>query len=319
MTGLYPSRSARARELSKARKGWLNQPQFDGLNETFVQLTFAAWLAPPGQPSANSSAPPPHETIASRLRSEHGFTTGAFGKWHLTSELEHHERCWNDHELRAEEVRRLGGFDVAAGLYPCNIPEASSNDATSSFSHNPEWVNDAALQFIDGALAGNKRFFAYVAHTLPHTPFAGHSFDSTEHKYGVRAHPPGAAPFDGGRLEEALAARERAALYIKTRRDMIIKRAMKYGMCSGEPKGKDRVCHGFVIPSQMWFDHSVGEVREASRARPRLTPTPLSLVRWSRRLKSAGCSTRPWWWWLLTTASAAKNRATPPGWWCRSL
>jgi len=58
-------------------------------------------------------------------------------------------------------------FTYVDALYPCNIP-----NSPSGFSHNPEWMLFHAKRFIRSAVDSRRRFFLYVAWTLPHTPFA---------------------------------------------------------------------------------------------------------------------------------------------------
>jgi arylsulfatase A-like enzyme len=119
-------------------------------------------------------------TIASRLRAL-GVATGAFGKWHLSSSLIPSDSTfarqgiafcaggnvtWT--RVAYERVRRdvqNAGFEQSGALYPCNIP-------AEPYSHNLEWIVHHAESFIKRSLSEGRRFFAYVAWTLPHSPSA---------------------------------------------------------------------------------------------------------------------------------------------------
>ena len=114
-------------------------------------------------PDKNTGAPP-DEIIIPRIISRHGYTTGAFGKWHL-GELE-----------GMSPVER--GFDYywggrgGSGDYffrrnpqpPVWDPPKGPNEA-----YMTDATTDEAIAFIQKNQ--NDPFFAYIAYNAPHSPF----------------------------------------------------------------------------------------------------------------------------------------------------
>ncbi len=127
----------------------------------------------PGRPGLS----PKHPIIAETLK-QHGYATAHFGKWHL-----------GDIHATRPMAR---GFDQYAGLLVSNdmwrhnpawrkrvgddplpywengaikIPDISPDDQ----KHLTAWATEGATRFIRSQ-AGQKPFFLYVAHSMPHVP-----------------------------------------------------------------------------------------------------------------------------------------------------
>ena len=106
--------------------------------------------------------------LATALRSLN-YTTGSFGKWHLTSteSLEAYGCSVSSGDeyscdyATAQATVRDAGFDVAEGIYITNMNTCGTT-CTDSFSHNTEWVTYEAMSFMKDALTSNTSFFAYV-------------------------------------------------------------------------------------------------------------------------------------------------------------
>lgn len=108
-----------------------------------------------------------------------GYRTGFCGKWHVGGPVQGH-RIWAQdaayadptvqQQLRAahesmQEVVRSRGFDYADGIYWGN----TADYRLDSFNvHNPEWVVDAGLRFLDQY--GHEPFYLYFSTTIHHGP-----------------------------------------------------------------------------------------------------------------------------------------------------
>ena len=75
------------------------------------------------------------------------------------------------------------GWDYVDGLYIDEI-----DDSNGVFSHNPEWIVQKAIDFINNTINEDKQFFLYYASTLAATPQAyeamfNYSLDATPRGY----------------------------------------------------------------------------------------------------------------------------------------
>jgi arylsulfatase A-like enzyme len=129
-----------------------------------------------------------HRDNLPRLLQEAGYRTGFVGKCHI---VDHHllnQGSWEENGLKtynyydnpkvpevnakmahnhsfwANRIKEFG-FDYANGVYAANLRELF-NDSLNV--HNPEWINNAALEFIDQA--ADEPFFLYYSETIPHGP-----------------------------------------------------------------------------------------------------------------------------------------------------
>eukprot|EP00939_MAST-03C_sp_MAST-3C-sp1_P004494 g4494.t1 len=89
------------------------------------------------------------------------YTTGAFGKWHLSSDMD-----YADDYVDLQQDVRDAGFDVAEAIYIDNLN--TCGDTCANFSHNTEWVTYETMSFMKNAIDSNSSFFAYVNPTPPH-------------------------------------------------------------------------------------------------------------------------------------------------------
>ncbi|MFW5845908.1 MAG: sulfatase-like hydrolase/transferase, partial [Planctomycetota bacterium] len=104
--------------------------------------------------------PDQHQTFGAALQDQ-GYTTGCFGKWHVGCTPRSHP-CRN-------------GFDRFLGLpYSNDMDPLPLFDDERCIEEDPDqaWLTrrycDAAMDFIDQA--GDRPWFAYIAHTMPHIP-----------------------------------------------------------------------------------------------------------------------------------------------------
>lgn len=146
-------------------------------------------------------------TLATVLR-EQGYLTGHFGKWHCRFETESlgfpepNDQSGDpddpavDARLRVQQqraqevVKRCAGFEVADRIFWGNI-DGMKGKHPHLDAHNPAWITDGALDFLDRAAAEKRPFYLHVANTAPHTPDC-HLSLGKDHRYTW-----------GGKLEEA--------------------------------------------------------------------------------------------------------------------
>ena len=107
------------------------------------------------------------ETILARMLKEHGYVTGAFGKWHLG--------------YKAEYGPNAHGFDEFFGFLGSDLDYYAHHDnsGTPGLYDNTQLVNrsgyltdlitDRAVSFIEKHL--KEPFFLYVPYNAPHWPF----------------------------------------------------------------------------------------------------------------------------------------------------
>jgi len=141
-----------------------------------------------------------------RLLKQAGYRTGFVGKSHV---VDHHllrksnweanglmtyvpdadpkdnlvaEAMTNNHAFWVSRIKEFG-FDYANAVYAANLRELY-NDSVNV--HNVEWINKAALDFIDGA--NDKPFFLYLSETIPHGP-APWIKRNGKYEYGLDANP----------------------------------------------------------------------------------------------------------------------------------
>lgn len=99
------------------------------------------------------------DNLQTALRAR-GYRTGVAGKWHLS--LGGSKR-WSQYQKCVEDVKETG-WTFADGLYMADI------ERYFGFSHNPEWVSDRALSFIQDSVTARSPFLLYYNPTLPHGP-----------------------------------------------------------------------------------------------------------------------------------------------------
>lgn len=115
-----------------------------------------------------------------------GYVTGFAGKWHQHGQGPENLPVDADigkpavaakvaaNYALVQELIRGNGFTVADGVYWQNFGLGKEFKGDSWWIpaelrfHNPEWITDAALRFLDGNK--DRPFCLYIAHTLPHSP-----------------------------------------------------------------------------------------------------------------------------------------------------
>ena len=147
----------------------------------------------PTEPAFNTPLAEGQDTIASVLQNA-GYATGFVGKWNIGSEyIDPSQRqkvpvanvwanAWKEcdddldvrdpkitamlqhnHDLQREGIKRFG-FDYAE----CITTNPESYSSRTLNYHNPEWITDGALDFINQN--SEQPFFLYLNHTLHHIP-----------------------------------------------------------------------------------------------------------------------------------------------------
>lgn len=133
----------------------------------------------------NADLQPGDPTLATRLRAL-GYFTGHVGKWHnnfhhlledrwpacLTPEADLDDPAVDaqlraHHETTCRVVADCAGFEYVQAVHWGNLlarlPKAMRH-------HNPAWLTQAALRFLDRAAGQNRPFYLHIAHTVPHGP-----------------------------------------------------------------------------------------------------------------------------------------------------
>jgi arylsulfatase A-like enzyme len=164
-------------------------------------------------------------TLARLLRDADYFT-GHFGKWHTRFNMEGFElppiklpegdpddpdvdaELRTQHARACEVVRRCAGFEVVDRTFWGNV-DAKKGIDPRLYAHNPAWITDGALAFLDTALAQPGRpFYLHIANTVPHTPDC-HLSLGMDHRYtwaGKLDHAPRSHPDDATVFERLRAA-----------------------------------------------------------------------------------------------------------------
>lgn len=120
-------------------------------------------------------------TIAMALQ-DHGYLTGAVGKWHLgaprliyqydpSPHYQDYELLERQNNLTREHCREFG-FGVCDRVYRSNVGAVEvNNDIPFELKyHNLEWVTGGALAFLGQAERVKLPWFLYYAFTAPHGP-----------------------------------------------------------------------------------------------------------------------------------------------------
>jgi len=163
-------------------------------------------------------------TLASVLRAQ-GYLTGHFGKWHSRFDMGDlgHEPLRHpigdaddpqieaalrrNHDIARDVIQRSAGFEVADRIFWGNLDAKKGADPRLTH-HNPAWITDGALDFIDRAHREGRPFYLHVANTVPHTPDC-HLSLGQDHRYtwnGRLDQPPRSHPDDASVLARMRAA-----------------------------------------------------------------------------------------------------------------
>jgi arylsulfatase A-like enzyme len=151
-----------------------------------------------------------------------GYRTGHVGKWHSRFDTDFMgveepvipkgdpDEAAVDAELRRrqavaqEVVRRCGGFEVADRVNWGNIGDCDPKIR----AHNPAWLTDGALAFLEDSAGDRRPFYLHLAHSVPHAPDCQLSL-GMDHRYtwsGKLAEAPSSHPADETVLERLRAA-----------------------------------------------------------------------------------------------------------------
>ena len=166
----------------------------DGFNGTYVDF---------GSVKINGSIDS-YFNLPNILRTQANYTSGLVGLYGLLQDYESY--CGNitepipntdDMPLLYEQCQaamKEYGWDYVDGLY---IDEISETNGV--FSHNPEWMVQKAINFMDNAISDDKPFFLYYGSTLAANPEAIDAMSS----FGLDATPKGylnesEIPYDSG-------------------------------------------------------------------------------------------------------------------------
>jgi len=103
-----------------------------------------------------------HHLLMEKNREELGFMT--YGKGADPKDPEVTKAMKFNHDFWVSRHKEMG-FDYANAVHAANLRELYNDSANV---HNAEWINSAALEFIDGA--GDAPFFLYYCETMPHGP-----------------------------------------------------------------------------------------------------------------------------------------------------
>ena len=170
----------------------------------------------------NADLQPDTPTIAKQLAAA-GYFTGHVGKWHSNfailgtewdAELLGPDADLDDpkvdarlRELQADHqdvIKRCAGFEWVGAANWGNI---GGRPARLCY-HNPGWMTDTALDFLDAAAADERPFYLHLANTVPHGPDPTGSLGK-DHRYtfsGKWEEPPQSLPHDATVLERLRAA-----------------------------------------------------------------------------------------------------------------
>lgn len=188
-----------------------------------VSASAGCSTAEPYSISQNAELQPDTPALPKMLRTA-GYFTGHVGKWHSNfSLLEDHE--WpssigpeadlddpkTDQALRdlqarhAQVVRQCAGFEWVGAV---NWGNLMGNRPERLRHHNPMWMTDAALNFLDQAANDDRPFYLHLANTVPHGPHPNLSLGA-DHRYtfsGKQNAAPSSHPHDATVNERLKAA-----------------------------------------------------------------------------------------------------------------
>ncbi len=135
-------------------------------------------------------------TLCKALR-EDGYFTGHIGKWHSrfnTEEFGYEEPIFTGgdaddpevdaeirkrHALAVDVVKRTAGFEYVDCV---NWGNLGGKQDPRLRAHNPMWMTDGALQFLDQAAGDERPFYLHLANTVPHSPNCQDSLN-VDHRY----------------------------------------------------------------------------------------------------------------------------------------
>lgn len=179
--------------------------------------------AEPYSLSQNADLQPDTPTLAKQLAGA-GYFTGHVGKWHSNfailgeewdadllgpdADLDDPKVDARLRELQASHqdvVKRCAGFEWVGAV---NWGNLCGNRPHRLRYHNPGWMTDTALDFLDAAAADERPFYLHLANTLPHGPDPTDSFGK-DHRYtfsGKWDESPRSLPHDATVLERLRAA-----------------------------------------------------------------------------------------------------------------
>ncbi|MER2491793.1 sulfatase family protein [Catenovulum sediminis] len=134
------------------------------------------------------------DTTMHQVMSQHGYYTGFVGKWHITDHLtmdvphlkgdedldsEVTDNLLKHHQNKlAEHIKAMTKSDFVANVIAANNEEVPIDKLKV---HNPEWITQGAMEFLDTVKGEKKPFFLLVASTNPHGPSAQKSLDMSPH------------------------------------------------------------------------------------------------------------------------------------------
>jgi arylsulfatase A-like enzyme len=174
--------------------------------------------AEPYSVAQNADLQPDTPSTAKLLRSA-GYFTGHVGKWHSNfaylakdewpkdlgpdADLDDPGTDSKVRELQKKHqnvVRECAGFEWVDAVNWGNL--GGKKPGRLGF-HNPAWMTDAALSFLDEAAGQDKPFYLHLANTVPHGPDPNKSLGG-DHRYtftGKQEEPPQSHPHDATVLE----------------------------------------------------------------------------------------------------------------------
>jgi arylsulfatase A-like enzyme len=98
--------------------------------------------------------------LARQLQSA-GYTTGAFGKWHVG------ESGFKERGFDQWSITSLGGW---ADYYRYSVLKNSAQKQKSDGTYATDFITTEAMEFMTRQIQAGKPFFAYIAYTAPHFP-----------------------------------------------------------------------------------------------------------------------------------------------------